>query len=108
MLTGGLPKKTLTMELPGLIPGSQRFDNFHVYSTFYKKIRDHEVEVGILVPKNLRPGVHPVFVRFHGGGLVRVFSTFLIRLGTYVLTGLRDMVVLKLVCKLAGFYDPSK
>ncbi|KAL5115245.1 hypothetical protein ACEQ8H_006837 [Pleosporales sp. CAS-2024a] len=46
-----------------------RFDSFHVYRTFYK-IGDHEIEVGILVPKELKPGKHPLMVKFHGGGLV--------------------------------------
>jgi cephalosporin-C deacetylase-like acetyl esterase len=48
-----------------------RFDSFHVYRTTYKKIDNHEIEVGILVPKDLKPGKHPVIVKFHGGGLVR-------------------------------------
>jgi acetyl esterase/lipase len=47
-----------------------RFDSFNVYQTPYKKIRDHEIAVTILVPKELTPGTHPVFVRWHGGGLV--------------------------------------
>jgi cephalosporin-C deacetylase-like acetyl esterase len=47
-----------------------RFDAFHVYRTSYKKIGDHEIEVGILVPKDLKPGKHPLMVKFHGGGLV--------------------------------------
>jgi cephalosporin-C deacetylase-like acetyl esterase len=47
-----------------------RFDRFNMYSTSYKKIRDHEIEVGILVPKELKPGKCPVIVKWHGGGLV--------------------------------------
>jgi cephalosporin-C deacetylase-like acetyl esterase len=47
-----------------------RFESFHVYRTCYKKIGDHEIEVGILVPKDLKPGKHPLMVKFHGGGLV--------------------------------------
>jgi acetyl esterase/lipase len=61
------------MKDPSLIPGPQRYDSFDVYRTHYKKIRDHEIEVGILIPKGLKPGVHPVFVRFHGGGCVSPF-----------------------------------
>jgi cephalosporin-C deacetylase-like acetyl esterase len=47
-----------------------RFDSFSVYRTSYKKIRDHEIEVGILVPNDLKPGKSPLIVKFHGGGLV--------------------------------------
>ncbi|KAF1838417.1 alpha/beta-hydrolase [Decorospora gaudefroyi] len=47
-----------------------RFDSFDVYRTWYKKIGHHEIEVGILVPKNLKPGKHPLIVKFHGGALV--------------------------------------
>jgi cephalosporin-C deacetylase-like acetyl esterase len=54
-----------------------RFDSFHVYRTSYKKIGDHEIEVGILVPKDLKPlDKHPVIVKFHGGGLVRDFLPY--------------------------------
>jgi hypothetical protein len=47
-----------------------RFDSFDVYRTPYKTIGDHKIEAGILVPKNLKPGKHPLVVKFHGGGLV--------------------------------------
>jgi len=47
-----------------------RFDSFNVYRTSYKQIGNHEIEVGILVPKDLKPGRHPLIVKFHGGGLV--------------------------------------
>ncbi|KAH7064361.1 Alpha/Beta hydrolase protein [Paraphoma chrysanthemicola] len=47
-----------------------RFDTFDVYRTSYKTIGTHKIEVGILVPKDLKPGKHPLIVKFHGGGLV--------------------------------------
>ncbi|KAF2676810.1 alpha/beta-hydrolase [Lentithecium fluviatile CBS 122367] len=50
--------------------GETRFDSFHVFRTPFKKIGDHDIEVGILVPKDLKPGKHPLIVKFHGGGLV--------------------------------------
>jgi cephalosporin-C deacetylase-like acetyl esterase len=50
-----------------------RFDSFHVYRTSFKKIGDHEIEVGFLVPKDLKPGKHPLIVKFHGGALVSSF-----------------------------------
>lgn len=51
-----------------------RFDSFDVHRTSYKKIGDHEIEVGILIPKDLKPGKHPLVAKFHGGGLVRHVS----------------------------------
>jgi cephalosporin-C deacetylase-like acetyl esterase len=50
-----------------------RFDSFDAFRTSYKKIGDHEIEVGILVPKDIKPGKTPVMVKFHGGGLVCQF-----------------------------------
>jgi cephalosporin-C deacetylase-like acetyl esterase len=47
-----------------------RFDSFHVHRVPYKKVGNHEIEVGILVSKDLKPGKHPLIVKFHGGGLV--------------------------------------
>jgi acetyl esterase/lipase len=52
-----------------------RFDSFNVYRIPYKKVGDHEIEVGILVPKDLKPGAHPLIVKFHGGGLVSLINT---------------------------------
>jgi cephalosporin-C deacetylase-like acetyl esterase len=50
--------------------GETRFDSFHIYRIPFKKVGDHEIEVGILVPKDLKPGKHPLIVKYHGGGLV--------------------------------------
>lgn len=47
-----------------------RFDSLNVYTTSYKKIGDHEIEVNILVPKGISPGKYPLMVKWHGGGLV--------------------------------------
>lgn len=47
-----------------------RLDSFHVYRTPYKHVGSHAIEVGILVPKDLKPGKHPLIAKFHGGGLV--------------------------------------
>ncbi|RMZ69973.1 Alpha beta hydrolase fold-3 [Pyrenophora seminiperda CCB06] len=47
-----------------------RLDSFHVYRIPYKKIGEHAIEVGILVPKELEKGKHPVMVKWHGGGLI--------------------------------------
>lgn len=48
-----------------------RFDSFNIHRTSYKKVRDQGVDVGIFIPKTLKPGKHPILVKFHGGGLVR-------------------------------------
>ncbi|KAF2257688.1 alpha/beta-hydrolase [Lojkania enalia] len=47
-----------------------RFDSFNIYTTSYKKIHDHEIEVNIIVPKDIKAGKYPLIVQFHGGGLV--------------------------------------
>jgi cephalosporin-C deacetylase-like acetyl esterase len=49
-----------------------RFDSFDHYRTSYKKIGDHEIEVNVLVPKDIKPGKQPVLVKWHGGGLVGI------------------------------------
>jgi cephalosporin-C deacetylase-like acetyl esterase len=51
-----------------------RFDSFNFYRTSYKKIGDHEIEVNVLVPKNIVPGKHPLMVKWHGGGLVSILT----------------------------------
>jgi cephalosporin-C deacetylase-like acetyl esterase len=53
---------------------ANRFDSFNVYRTFYKKVGSHEIEANILVPKGLKPGKHPVMIKWHGGGLVILSS----------------------------------
>ena len=47
-----------------------RFSSFRVYTTPYKHINTHTVDVSILIPKTIKTGKHPVFVKFHGGGLI--------------------------------------
>ncbi|KAH6882072.1 Alpha/Beta hydrolase protein [Alternaria rosae] len=47
-----------------------RFDSFNVFRTSYKQVDYHDIEVGILVPKDIKPGKCPVMVKFHGGGLI--------------------------------------
>lgn len=49
-----------------------RFDSFDFYTTSYKQIGNHKIEVVILVPKGIMPGKHPAMVRWHGGGLVSI------------------------------------
>ncbi|OAL49987.1 alpha/beta-hydrolase [Pyrenochaeta sp. DS3sAY3a] len=50
---------------------STRFSSFDVYSTPYKHVGTHAITAGILIPKTLKHGTkHPLFVKFHGGGLI--------------------------------------
>lgn len=60
--------------------GETRFDSFDVYRTSYKTIGSHNIHVGILIPKDLRPGKHPLVVKFHGGGLVSFTFHYLVHL----------------------------
>lgn len=47
-----------------------RFSSFNVHQTTYKRVGDTDINVGILIPKNLNSGTHPLHVKFHGGGLI--------------------------------------
>lgn len=44
---------------------------FNVFTTSYKAIDDQPISVDVQIPKYVKPGKHPLLVRFHGGGLVR-------------------------------------
>lgn len=48
-----------------------RFESLDVHRTSYKKVGDQDIDVGVLIPKDIKPGKHPILVKFHGGGLVR-------------------------------------
>jgi acetyl esterase/lipase len=47
-----------------------KFDKFKVISADYKKVADQGIAVDLLIPSNLSAGLHPVILRFHGGGYV--------------------------------------
>ena len=47
-----------------------RFSSFNVHQTTYKRVGNAEISVGILIPKELQPGKHPLHVKFNGGGLI--------------------------------------
>src|SRR5690242_5225938 len=47
-----------------------RFDSFDIHQTSYKQVGSSEISVGILIPKDIKPGKHPLHVKFHGGGLI--------------------------------------
>ncbi len=43
------------------------FAAFNIVEVSYKTVNDTPVPASILVPKDLKAGVHPVMIRFHGG-----------------------------------------
>jgi acetyl esterase/lipase len=51
-------------------PPPDKFANFNIISTTYKKVGTHEIAVDIIVPKSIASGKRPVIARFHGGFLV--------------------------------------
>jgi acetyl esterase/lipase len=53
-----------------------RFSSFDVHQTSYKHIGNSGISVGILIPKNVKPGKHPLHVKYHGGGLITGDSLF--------------------------------
>lgn len=53
---------------------ADKFANFNIISTTYKKVGTHEISVDIIVPKSIASGKRPVIARFHGGFLVSTSS----------------------------------
>lgn len=52
------------------------FDSYTIHSQTFKTVSEHEIQTAILVPKNLKPGKHPVIYRLHGGFLVMAHGLF--------------------------------
>jgi pimeloyl-ACP methyl ester carboxylesterase len=44
--------------------------------TRYKIVSDHEIKAAVLIPKDLKPGLHPVIVNIHGGFFSTAHSLF--------------------------------
>jgi acetyl esterase/lipase len=42
----------------------------------YKIVSGHEIKAAVLIPKDLRPGLHPVIVNVHGGFFATAHSLF--------------------------------
>ena len=49
---------------------ADRFSSFDVHQTLYKQIGKSSISVGLLIPKDIKPGKHPIHVKYHGGGLI--------------------------------------
>ena len=44
--------------------------------TRYKIVSDHEIKAAVLIPKDLKPGLHPVIINVHGGFFSTAHSLF--------------------------------
>jgi acetyl esterase/lipase len=42
----------------------------------YKTVSNHEIKAAVLIPKDLKPGLHPVIVNVHGGFFATAHSLF--------------------------------
>ncbi|KAF3039728.1 hypothetical protein E8E12_005859 [Didymella heteroderae] len=47
-----------------------RFSSFDVHETSYKRIGSFDISIAVLIPKDIKPGRHPLHVKWHGGGLI--------------------------------------
>jgi hypothetical protein len=52
------------------ITATTRFDSSNLYTTSYKQIGTHDIEVNVLVPKGIPSRKHAVIIKCHGDGLV--------------------------------------
>ncbi|KPM39379.1 hypothetical protein AK830_g7210 [Neonectria ditissima] len=57
-------------------PDDSIFDPFTVSEHTYKTVSSHDIKCAILIPKTLKPGLHPVIFNFHGGFFVTGHSLF--------------------------------
>lgn len=55
--------------IPADMAVSTKFSAFNVIDANYKQINGVAIPASILVSKDVQPGIHPVLVRWHGGGL---------------------------------------
>lgn len=49
---------------------SPKYNNFNISEVAYKVIKGQKINAYVLIPKSINPGLHPVVVKFHGGGFV--------------------------------------
>ncbi|KAI9042748.1 alpha/beta hydrolase [Aspergillus affinis] len=48
----------------------QKFANFNVIQSSYKRVGNHDIGVDMIIPRTVSTGKRPLIARFHGGGLV--------------------------------------
>jgi dipeptidyl aminopeptidase/acylaminoacyl peptidase len=57
-----------------------RYERFNVSVTTYKTVNGHDLRTYVLVPKDAPKGKRPVYVKFHGGFLVRISPPILFKI----------------------------
>ncbi|VUC20524.1 unnamed protein product [Clonostachys rosea] len=57
-------------------PDESLFEPFTVFETTYKTVSAHDIKAAVLIPKNLKPGPHPVIIQIHGGFFATAHSLF--------------------------------
>jgi acetyl esterase/lipase len=53
-----------------VIMATSKYVDFDQKDFVYKTVNNHEISTTVLIPKNLKPGKHPLLVHFHGGFLI--------------------------------------
>jgi cephalosporin-C deacetylase-like acetyl esterase len=62
--------KVITIPIPADMAVSVKFAAFNIVDVHYKTVNGVAVPASILIPKDIRPGKHPLLVRWHGGCLI--------------------------------------
>ena len=57
-------------QIPADMAVSSRFSDFNVVDVNYKEVNGTLIPASILIPKDIKPGKHPILVRWHGGCLI--------------------------------------
>ncbi|KAM0715660.1 hypothetical protein Q7P37_009158 [Cladosporium fusiforme] len=57
-------------------PDDSAFEPFEVFEEAYKTVSSHDIKAAILIPKGLKPSLHPVIVNIHGGFFATAHSLF--------------------------------
>ncbi|KAF4996139.1 hypothetical protein FDECE_12563 [Fusarium decemcellulare] len=52
------------------------FGSYNIFEETYKTVSSHDIKAAVLIPKNLKPGLHPVIYHLHGGFLVTAHGLF--------------------------------
>ncbi|KAF4983800.1 hypothetical protein FZEAL_884 [Fusarium zealandicum] len=52
------------------------FDSYDILEETFKTVSSHDIKAAILIPKDLKPGPHPVIYHIHGGFLVTAHGLF--------------------------------
>jgi acetyl esterase/lipase len=68
-----------------VLPDASIFEPFELFEETYKTVSSHHVKATFIIPKNLKPGTHPVIVNAHGGFLTTGHASFAGFMPGYVL-----------------------